>query len=185
MFGCRYKFELEDSVTSAKYVYRSQRRRQDKIVAVLIPILMVAMIVMLIYDIVAGNSYAWDIVLLVALVILQALYLIIPVTLVRGQKKAYEKQKLGEMDALDIQIDDNLCIETLYKDGAEVAKNVHNLRAISSYLEDETRLILVFNKVEFVCLRKANITGGVDKLKAHLEKIMAKANSKQSSKKKR
>ena len=73
MFKCKYKFEMEDSVTCAKYVYKSQKRKQDKIIAILIPILMVAMIAMMIFDIIAGNSYVWDIVLLVSLVILEIL----------------------------------------------------------------------------------------------------------------
>ena len=52
MFECKYKYELEDSVISAKYVYKSQKRKQDKVIAILIPILMLCMVAMLIYDIV-------------------------------------------------------------------------------------------------------------------------------------
>ena len=88
MFKCKYKYELEDSVACAKYVYKSQKRKQDKLIAILIPILMVAMIAMMIYDIVAGNPFVWYIVLLVSLVVLEIMYLIIPVTLVASQKKS-------------------------------------------------------------------------------------------------
>ena len=83
MFECKYKFELEDSIKCAKYVYKSQKRKQDKIIAILIPILMVAMIAMLVYDIVSGKSFVWDIVLLVALIVLEAMYLVIPIMLVQ------------------------------------------------------------------------------------------------------
>ena len=48
MFECKYKIEEKDCVTCAKYVYKSQKRKQDKIIAVLIPILFVAIIAMLI-----------------------------------------------------------------------------------------------------------------------------------------
>jgi len=174
MFKCKYKFELEDSIVSAKYVYKSQKRKQDKVIAILIPILMVAMIGMLIFDILSGNSYVWDIVLLVSLLVLEIMYLIIPTTLVASQKKSYYKQKLDTMDYLLVEIGENVCTEIMFKDGEENAKSVHGLRSLSSYLEDSNRLILVFNKVEYVCLRKENIEGGVDKLKAHLEKKMAK-----------
>ncbi len=174
MFECKYKFELEDSLICAKYVYKSQKRKQDKVIAVLIPILMIAMVAMLIVDIVMKNSYVLDIILLVALVVLEIVYLIIPVTLVRSQKKSYKQQKLDEMDYLKIVIDNSLCTETLYKDESEQAKNVHSLKSLTSFLEDSTRLVLVFNKVEFVCIRKDKLTGGVDKLKAFLEKCMSK-----------
>ena len=174
MFECKYKFELEDNLICAKYVYKSQKRKQDKVIAVLIPILMIAMVAMLIVDIVMKNSYFLDIILLVALVVLEIVYLIIPVTLVRSQKKSYKQQKLDEMDYLKIVIDNSLCTETLYKDESEQAKNVHSLKSLTSFLEDSTRLVLVFNKVEFVCIRKDKLTGGVDKLKAFLEKCMSK-----------
>lgn len=174
MFECDYKFELDDSIICSKYVYKSQKRRQDKVIAILIPILMVCMIAMLIFDIVSKNSVVWDIVLLVALAVLEVMYLLIPIMLVRAQKKSYNNQKLGDMDSLHIKIDDNLCVETLMKDGQEVAKNVHNLKQLSSYIEDKDRLILVFNKVEFTCIRKDSLKGDLNKLKSHLEKVMSK-----------
>lgn len=174
MFECKYKYELEDCLTSATYVYKSQKRKQDKVIAILIPILMLAMVAMLIVDIVTGNSYTLDIVLLVALVILEIVYLLIPVTLKRSQKKAYFSQNLDKMDYLHIVIDNALCTETLIKDECEQAKNVHSLKSLTSFLEDSTRLILVFNRAEYVCIRKDKLTGGLNKLKAHLQKCMSK-----------
>jgi len=176
MFKCKYKFELEDSITSAKYVYKSQKRKQDKIIAILIPFLFVAMIGILVFDIIKHNSIIWDIILLVALVVLEVMYIVIPLTIVTSQRKSYNKQKLDEMDYLLVVIDENMCTESIFKDEQEQAKNIHNLRMLTSYIEDDSHLILVFNKVEFVCLRKDKIEGGVEKLKAHLTKKMTKAN---------
>ena len=178
MFKCKYKFELEDSITSAKYVYKSQKRKQDKVIAFLIPILMVSMVAMLVFDIVQGRPFAWDIILLVALLALGIMYIVIPTTIVTSQKKAFYKQKLDEMDYFQVTIDENVCIEAMFKDEQEQAKSVHNLKSLSSYIEDANRIILIFNKVEFVCLRKNCIEGGVEKLKSHLEKKMAKNSQK-------
>ena len=58
------------------------------------------------------------------------------------------------MDYLQIKIDENSSVETLHKDGEEVARNVHNLRNLTSYLEDSEVLVMVFNKVEYVCIKK-------------------------------
>ena len=174
MFECKYKFELEDGIISAKYVYNSQKRKQDKVIAFLIPILILAMVGMLVYDIVSGKSFVWDIILLIALLVLQITYLIIPAMLVVSQKKAYKKQNISEMDYLLIKIENNICTEALYKDEKEVSKNVHNLKFLTSYLEDDKRLILVFNKVEYICLRKDALNCEVGKLKEYLNKIMAK-----------
>ena len=175
MFECKFKIELEDCIKSAKYIYKSQKRKQDKIIAILVPILLLAMVGMLIYDIIKGKSFVWDIVLIVALVILEVLYLVIPLTLVTQQKKSFKKQKIAEMDYVLIKIDGNRCVETLHQGEEEKAKSEHNLKYLTSYFEDQERIVLVFNRVEYVCLRKANITGGLDKLKAHLQKIMSKS----------
>ena len=175
MFECKFKYELEDSIISSKYIYKSQRRTQDKVIAILIPILLVAMIGMLVYDIIKGKSFVWDIVLIVALIVLEAMYLIIPLTLVAQQKKSFKKQKVAEMDYMIVKIEGSNCVETLHKDGEEKAKSEHNLKYLTSYFEDQERLVLVFNKVEYVCLRKANIVGGLEKLKSHLQKAMAKS----------
>ena len=174
MFECKYKYELKDSVVSAKYIYKSQKRKQDKVIAILIPILIVCMIGMLVYDIIKNNSYVLDIVLLVALVVLEAMYLIIPLMLVKSQKKTFFKNEIDKTDYILIVIDENTCVESLHKDETEISKNVHSLKQLTSYLEDNERLILVFNKIEYVCLRKENLVGGIEKLKAHLEKIMSK-----------
>lgn len=178
MFECKYKFELQDSIKCAKYVYKSQKRKQDKIIAILVPILMIAMIAMLVYDICVKRSVVWDIILLVALIVLEAMYLMIPVMLVSSQKKSFKKQKLDEMDYLHIKIDDNLCVETLVKDGNEVAKNSHHLKMLTSYLEDNEVVVLVFNKVEYVCIKKNKLAGDINKLKNHLAKAMSKAKTK-------
>lgn len=174
MFECKFKYELEDSIVSSKYIYKSQKRTQDKIIAILIPVLIVCMIGMLIFDIIKNNSLVWDIVLIVALIVLEAMYLVLPLMLTRSQKKSFEKQNIADMDFIFIKIDNNSCYEALYKDDKIVSNITHSLKLLTSYFEDSERLILVFNKVEYVCLRKENITGDVDKLKAHLEKIMSK-----------
>lgn len=175
MFECKFKYELEDSLISAKYIYKSQKRTQDKVIAILVPILMLCMIGMLVYDILKGKAFVWDVILLCALAVLEVMYLIIPLMLVRSQKKSYYQNKVDELDYIHITITDNVCEEKFFKDEQEVSKIEHNLRTLTSYFEDETRLILVFNKVEYSCLRKANITGDIKKLKTLLEKRMSKA----------
>ena len=174
MFECKFKYELEDSLVSAKYVYKSQKRKQDKFIAILIPILLCLMIAMIVYDIIVGNSFVWDLILIIALVVLESLYLVIPIMLVKSQKKTFYKNKVDETDYMLIKIDDSTCVETLFKEEQEISKNIHALKQLTSYLEDGNRLILVFNNVEYVCLRKNAITGDIEKLKTHLNKIMSK-----------
>ena len=175
MFECKFKYELEDSLTSAKYIYKSQRRTQDKVIAILIPVLLACMIGMLIFDIVKDKSIVWDIVLLVALAALQVMYLLMPLLLVRSQKKAFITHKIDELDYNLITINNSTCVESLYKGDEIIAKNEYNLKHLTSYFEDSTRLVLVFNKMEYVVVKKENLKGGLQQLKTLLEKTMNKS----------
>ena len=175
MFECKYKLQLEDCLKCSKYVYKSQKRKQDKVIAVLIPILMLCLIGMLIYDIICKRSILWDAVLLGALVVLQIMYLLIPIMLVKSQKRSFEKQNLGDMDYIHIKIDEKSCIEELVKNEEVVARNNHNLKLLTSYVEDETTITLIFNKVEFTCLKKEFLVGDINKLKNILQKAMKKS----------
>ena len=116
MAECKYKYELEDSIVCAKYIYKSQKRKQDKVIAFLIPILIVCMIGMLVFDIIKEKSIVWDIVLLVALVAMEIMYLMMPIMLVSSQTKSFKKQKLDEMDYILIKLDENMCYESLVKE---------------------------------------------------------------------
>ena len=174
MFECKYKLELKDAIKSAKYVYKSQKSKKDTVLAILIPILMVCMVGLLVLDITKGKNIVWDVILLVALVILEIMYLVMPLMLTRAQKKAFIANKLDEMDYMIIKIDNNLCVETTFKDEKELNKIEHNLKTLTSFIEDGEYLILVFNMAEFVCIKKDNLTGDINQLKAHLSKIMSK-----------
>lgn len=174
MIECRYKFELEDSLLCAKYVYNSQKRKRDKFVAVLIPVLIVAMIAMLVFDAIKQRGIVWDIVLLVALILLELSYILIPIILAASTKKSFKKQHLDEADLMVITLDDKICEETLIKEDKEINKNHHSFKFLTSYLEDDERLILIFNKIEYVCLKKSGLNCDINKLKSHLNKVMSK-----------
>jgi hypothetical protein len=105
------------------------------------------------------------------------MYLVIPIMLVQSQKKSFKKQNLADMDYLHIVVDEKQCIETLFQDEKEVAKNIHTLKFLTSYIEDRDYLILIFNKVEFVCIKKVGFVGDLNRLKSHLQKAMSKANN--------
>ena len=175
MFESVYKFELEDNIKCAKYVYNSQKRKQDKVIAIMLPILMVGMIAMLIVDIVNHKNVIWDIVLLVMLAVLQIMYITMPMMVVKQTKKSYTQQKFAEMDSVKISINDNICVMSFIKDGEELSPKTLHLKTLTSYIEDKDCVVLVFNKVEYVMLKKANMKGDIKKLKALLEKAMAKS----------
>lgn len=175
MFESKYKFTLEDNIKCAKYVYNSQKRKQDKVIAIMLPILLVCMIAMLIVDIVNHKSVVWDIILLVMLVVLQIMYFVMPLMVVKQTKKSYKAQEFDTMDCIKVNINDNSCVVAFEKDNQEYGKKTLSLKSLTSYIEDNDSLVLVFNKVEYVLVKKENLTGDLNRLKNMLKKAMAKA----------
>ncbi len=176
MFECKYKFTLEDNIKCAKYVYKSQKRTQDKVIACMLPILLVCMVALLVVDIVNDKSIIWDIALLVMLFVLQMMYFVMPAMVVKQTKKSYHAQKLDTMDYIKVNINEKSCAVAFEREGTENDVKLLPLKTLTSYLEDGDSIILIFNKVEYVQVKKEHLTGDVNKLKALLNKAMAKAN---------
>lgn len=128
MFECKYKFQLDDNIKCAKYVYNSQKRKQDKVIAIMLPILLLAMIAMLVVDIVNDKSVIWDIVLLVMLIVLQIMYFIMPAMVVKQTKKSYKAQDLANMDFVKININDNTCTLAFQKEMKKLVRKIYLLR---------------------------------------------------------
>lgn len=176
MFECKYKFTLEDNIKCAKYVYKSQKRTQDKIIAIMLPILLVCMVALLIVDIVYKKNVIWDIALMVMLLVLQLMYILMPTMVVRQTKKTYKAQELDKMDNIKIEVNDKSCIVAFEHEGEELANKVLPLKTLTSYLEDSESVVLIFNKIEYILVKKEYLNGDVNKFKALLNKAMAKAN---------
>ena len=176
MFECSYKFTIQDAIKCAKYVYRSQRRKQEKIVIFALPFLLLAIIAMLVFDIIRGRQIVWDIILIVGLFLLGGLTYSMPLIVKRTQIKQYTNQGFGDMDSLDIKIINGVCEEAMVKNGENVVHNTHNLKTLISYIEDDDDFILVYNTGEYTCIKKNKSSGDLVKLRQTLQKAMTVKN---------
>ena len=172
MFECNYKFTIDDAVKCAKYVYKSQRSKKEKFLLVAVPILLVIMVGMLIFDIVNSRAYVWDIILIVGIVFLFALTLVMPLVVIRAQKKQYASQNFADMDNLSIKINNGTLEEAMMKDSKVQLKNTHNLKSMVSFLEDDEDFILIYETGEYTCIKKLNLIGDVNRLRAALTNAM-------------
>ena len=98
-----------------------------------------------------------------------------PLMVVKQTKKSYAQQKFAEMDSVKVTINDNVCKMAFVKDGVELEPKTLHLKMLTSYIEDNDSLVLVFNKVEYIMIKKDGMKGDLKKLKAILEKAMAKS----------
>ena len=172
MFECDYKFSLKDAIKCAKYVYKSGRKKQEKAIAIAIPILLVITIAMLVVDITTGRKIVWDIVLIVSMLVLGGLTYAMPLIIVRAQKKQYNEQNFADMDSLHIKITNGILEESMMKDGEARLSNTHNLKTLVGYIEDDEDIILMYNSGEYTCIKKANLKGDSKRFCDTLKKAM-------------
>ena len=72
------------------------------------------------------------------------------------------------------KIDETKCDVSFQKNGEEVSRSVMDLSTLTSCIEDDERLVLVFNRQMFVVVRKDSLTGNLDSLKLLIQKYMNK-----------
>ena len=174
MFECNYKFTIDDAIKCAKYVYKSGRSKKEKIILYAVPVLLVIVSALLVVDIINKRAIVWDVILLVGITLLFVLTLIMPLLVVKAQKKQYNSQNFNDMDSLSIKINNGILEEAMMKNGEAVLKNTHNLKTLVSFLEDDEDIILVYATGEYTCIKKSNLVGDIGKLRATLTKAMTK-----------
>lgn len=172
MFECNYKFTIQDASKCARYVFKSQRGGKERFLAIAVPMLLLVMVGLLVFDIVKGRPIIIDIVLIISIAVLLVLTLMLPMFVVRVQRKQYKAQNFDDMDSLKIKINNGICEEAMMKDGKAVLENSHNLKTMVSFIEDDENIILLYNTGEYTCIKKLNLIGDVERLRSVLTKAM-------------
>ena len=173
MFECQFKMSEDDNVKGTLYTIMQQRRKSNIVFIVLLCVSLLLMISTLIWDIRDGESIAFDIFLLVLIVALLILYICFPIVFKANAKRVY-KTSIADRDLMIVKIDETKCDVSFQKNGEEVSRSVMDLSTLTSCIEDDERLVLVFNRQMFVVVRKDSLTGNLDSLKLLIQKYMNK-----------
>ena len=173
VFECQFKMSEDDNVKGTLYTIRQQRRKSNIVFIVLLCVSLLLMISTLIWDIRDGESIAFDIFLLVLIVALLILYICFPILFKANAKRVY-KTSIADRDLMIVKIDETKCDVSFQKNGEEVSRSVMDLSTLTSCIEDDERLVLVFNRQMFVVVRKDSLTGNLDSLKLLIQKYMNK-----------
>lgn len=174
MFECQFKMSEEDNVKGTLYTVKQQRKTSNIIFIVLLFISLFLMISTLILDIRDGENIAFDVFLMVLILALLVLYFCFPILFKSSAKRVY-KTNIADKDLMIVKIDDTKCDVSFQKNGEQVSRSVMDLSTLTSCIEDDERLVLVFNKQMFVVVRKDSLLGNLDSLKLLIQKYMNKS----------
>ncbi len=141
----KYKCKSGIAIKASKIAYKLKRAKKDKFVFWATPIALLIMIGIMIYDIVKSNSLVLDIVLVVALALVQILNLVMPIIASKMQAKYFKKLDELNYDYFISEFNDGLFKEKIYKDGQLIMCNQVPVEKLQNYALFDNYLVVVFS----------------------------------------
>lgn len=168
---CQYKYTFEDNLAGAMFVYKMNQGKGKKFTLWALLVGFACSIFLIVMDIIEKNtsSLVFDGVLFGFLILLTVFIFVMPAIVKSQQKKLYDSALLDEVDYVKIDIEKDKIIEDFVKNGISINKIQHPLTNLTGLSYDETRIILVFGKMNIVVIKNdalKNIT--VDEVKTNL-----------------
>ena len=141
---------------------KKQPPKMRKFLLWLIPLLILLNVGMLVWDYIDGESIVLDVVLIVIMIALYIFMICTPKWYRYIASRSY-KVSFTDKETCSVYMDENECTVSFSKDGKEVAKEVLVWTDLTNYMEDNARIVLMFN-LKFVVLRKEFLRGELDLL---------------------
>jgi len=145
MLQSRYKFNSEISAKASKLNYKSQTKRKELFINIAVPIGIMLMIGVLIYDIIKDNNLVFDIILLSLLILVEIMNFVMPAVIYSSQKRYLKKLDALNMDYCIAEYDKGKFREKYYKDKQMIYLNEIDADKFASFQMFENYLFIFFN----------------------------------------
>jgi len=145
----QFKYTIDLGVTGTKTTFKVKKTKKDKIVHILVIAFIFIMIAVLVWDIVRDASFTIDLIILIALIGIEIFSLVMPLIIIRTQKKFLNQLNLAEIDYTVSEISKGKCLESYYKNNKIVMQNVCDMSTLVGYKIQDNYLFAVFNN--FAC----------------------------------
>lgn len=145
----QFKYTMELGVEATKSTFKIKKSKKDKITHILVIVFIFAMSGLLIWDILKGNSFVVDIIILAALIGVEIFSLIMPIIIINTQKKFLKQLNLAEIEYTITEISKDKCTESYYKNNKIVMQNVCDITKLIGYQIKDDYVFIVFDN--FAC----------------------------------
>lgn len=180
MIQSKYEFNLDASATAGKIAYKLRAKRKDMWVNIAVPIALIIMACILIYDILNGKSFVLDVVLIVFLVAIEIMNLCMPILIFKNQKKYLKQIEALKSDYFISEYSKGVFKEKIYKDNKMLYFNEISIDKLFDFAEFDHYVVLIFNNYATLIFDLNNFEmGSKDELMEILNKVKnLNANSK-------
>ena len=145
MIQSKYTNSLELSIKAGKLAYKLRAKKKDLLINIFVPIALIAMIGILIYDINKRSSILLDVVLIVLLLVIESVNIFMPFIIARTQKKYFKKVAELNYDYFISQYDKGVFKEKIYKNNKLIYANEISADKLINYVEFDHYFLCVFD----------------------------------------
>lgn len=176
----QFKYTVDLGVQATKATFRLKKTKKDTIMHYVILGFIVLMIGALIWDIVRGESFVVNLILLIALVCAEIFDLVMPLIIIATQKKFLRKLNLAEIDYTVTEIIKDKCFEKYYKNNKIEMQNVCDMNKLVAYEIRDNYAFIVFNNFACAIFDLKTLTVSVEEFEKELNIIISKNKSTKS-----
>lgn len=145
----QFKYTIDLGVSATKTTFKLKKTKKDKISHILVIVFMFLIGGLLAWDIVREASIVIDLIILIALVVVEIFSLLVPFIIIHMQKKFLKQLNLAEIEYTETRIEKSKCTETYFKDNKIMMQNVCDMTKLVGYEKKEDYIFLVFSN--FAC----------------------------------
>ena len=141
----QFKYTVDLGLQATKKTFKLRKSKKDITTHILVAVFILIMAAVLIWDIVRDASIVIDLIILIALVGIEAFGLVMPLIILHTQKKFLKQLNLAEIDYTVTEISKGKCLENYYKDNKIVMQNVCEMTKLVAYQIENNHAFIVFN----------------------------------------
>lgn len=141
----KFKYNSDSAIKASKLAYKLKRGTKDRVIFYAIPIAIIMMIAILIFDVKKHNNLVLDIVLISMLIIIETLNLCMPFVIAKSQAKYFKKIEELDYDYFISEYNKGVFKEKIYKDNKIVIANEISIDKLQNYAVFDNYLIVIFS----------------------------------------
>jgi len=145
MIQSKYKYTSDLGIKAGQLAFKLRSKKKDLLINIFVPIAIVLMIGVLIFDIHKGTNIVLDIVLLSLLAVIEVMNIIMPFVIAHSQKKYLKHIEMQNYDYNISEYNKNVFKEKIYKDNKLVYANEINADRLVNFTQFEHYVLLVFD----------------------------------------
>ena len=145
----RFNYTVGLGLDAMRAIFKLRKTKKDIVMNILLLVFIGIFTGLVISNIVQHKSSTLDLIILIALIVMELFSLIMPIIILNNQKKFLQQLNLDEIDYTTTEIGKEKCTETYYKNNKISMQNVCNMNKLMAYKQQNNYIFAVFSN--FAC----------------------------------